>query len=85
VRPLHVRHALGLWGGLDGLRLRLSKGGQFGTLLERFSEGEESKDNDDVPLAGPARIGKGKAIARNNDKDDEDEADKIDEGAASRA
>ena len=37
-------------------------------LPERFSEGEGS---DDVPFAERARIGKGKAIARSENEDDE--------------
>ena len=44
------------------------KGTHFGALLERFSEGEGS---DDVPLAERARRGKGKAIARSENEDDD--------------
>jgi len=68
VRLLHVRQALELGGSGSGSRLQLSKGVHFGALLERFSEGEGS---DDVPLAERARRGKGKAIARSENEDDD--------------
>jgi hypothetical protein len=78
VLPLHVRRALELSGSSGGSRLRSSKGEHFGELLERFSEGEGSLDNDDAPLAVRARIRKGEAIARDEDEDGEDN-DEIDD------
>jgi hypothetical protein len=42
VRPPHVRRALELCGGA-----RLSVRMHFGRLVERFSEGEESEDEDE--------------------------------------
>jgi hypothetical protein len=77
VRPLHVRRALELGGGGGRSRLRSSKGTHFGTLLERFSDGEESEDSDDddddddddMPLGVCLR--KGKAIARSEDEDND--------------
>jgi hypothetical protein len=67
VGPLHVSRALQLCGG-GGSQLWSGKGTHFGALLERFSEGEGS---DDVPLAERARRGKGKAIARSENEDDD--------------
>ena len=53
------------------MRLRSSKGAHFGAFLERFSEGEGSSNSDDAPSAVRARIRKGKAIARDEDKIDD--------------
>ncbi len=67
LRPLHVRRALELGGG-GRSRLRLSNGTHFGALLERFSEGEESEDSDDIDVPLAVRLLKGKAIARSEDE-----------------
>ena len=50
--------------------------------MERFSEGEESGDSDDVPLAVRAHLENGKAVAldEDDDDDDEDEVDDVGEG-----
>ena len=56
------------------------KWAHFGALLDRFSEGKESGDSDDVPLAVRAHLGNGKAVARDeDDDDDEDEVDDVGE------
>jgi hypothetical protein len=47
--------------------------------LERFSEGEESGDSDDVPLAVRAQMGNGKAVARDEDDDDDEDEDDVDD------
>ena len=67
VRPPHVRRALELCGGA-----RLSVRMHFGSLMEEFSEGEESDDEDeDVPLVVRARMRKAKAIASDEDEDED--------------
>ncbi|KAI0246289.1 hypothetical protein BJV78DRAFT_1356255 [Lactifluus subvellereus] len=79
VRPPHIRRALELRGGAW-----MSKRAHFGALLERFSEGEASPeeehgddddDDDDVPLAVRAlkRKEKGKAVVRDVEEEDEGE------------
>lgn len=63
VRPLHVHRALELCGGAQ-----LSVREHFERLVERFSEGEES-DDDDVPLAVLARTRTAKDIVSDEDED----------------
>jgi hypothetical protein len=74
VRPPHVRRALELCGGA-----RLSVRMHFGSLVERFSEGEESEDegggdedeDEDVPLVVRARMRMAKAITSDEDEDED--------------
>ena len=58
--------------------MQARKWAHFGVSLERFLEGEQSGDSDDVPLAVHAQMGNGKAVAHNEDEDDSNNKDEVD-------